>query len=95
MITLHTKDLYVNLHIQNILHINEFWLNKHNQDKTMTGQILHLTEVIIKQNYFQYNNQFFQQNKGITMGSPISCTLAKTYLRFLEEMYIKHWLGGK
>ena len=47
MITLHTKDLHVNLHIQNVLHINEFWLNKHNQDKTMTGQILHLLEIIL------------------------------------------------
>ena len=45
------------LHTQNILHNNEFWLNKNNQDKTMTGHILHQTEVILKQSYFQCNNQ--------------------------------------
>ena len=70
---------------QNILHINEFWLNKNNQDKTMTGHILHQTEVILKQRYFQCNNQFFQQNKGITMGLSISCSLAENYLQLLEE----------
>ena len=53
MITLDIKDLYVNVHTQNILHIHEFLLNKHNQDKTTTGQILQLRGVILKQNYFQ------------------------------------------
>lgn len=28
-------------------------------------------------NYFQYNNGFFQQLNGCTMGSPISSTLAQ------------------
>jgi hypothetical protein len=38
MITLDMKAQYVNLHTQNFLHINEFLLNKHNQDETMTGK---------------------------------------------------------
>ena len=42
---------------------------------------------IINQNYFQYNNQWFQTEKGIAMGSPISSTIA--------EIYIKHWLERK
>jgi len=29
------------------------------------------------------------------MGSPNSSTIAKIYLQFWEEMYIKHWLGNK
>ena len=61
MITLDIKDLYVNVYKQNILHIHEFLLNKHNQDKTTTGQILQLREIILKQTYFQYNNEFFQK----------------------------------
>jgi len=60
MITLDIKDLYVNLPVQNILHITKFWLNKHNNVNMITEQNLYLLKVIIKQNYFQYNNQFFQ-----------------------------------
>jgi hypothetical protein len=68
IITRDIKDLYVNLHIQNILHITQFWLNKHNCDNTTTEQTLQLLETILKQNYFQYNNQYYQPNKGNTMG---------------------------
>jgi hypothetical protein len=95
IITLDIKDLYLNLPIQNILHITKFWLNKHNCDRTTTEQTLYLLETILKQNYFQYNNRYYQTNKGIAMGSPISSTLAEIYLQYLEEMYVKHCLENK
>jgi len=88
MITLNIKDLHVNLLIQNILHITKFWLNKHNNISTITEQTLYLLKIILKQNYFQYNNQFFQPEKDIAMGSPISSTIAEIYLHFMEEIYI-------
>ena len=50
---------------------------------------------IINQNYFQYNNQWFQPEKGIAMGSPISSTIAEIYLQYMEQIYIKHWLESK
>jgi hypothetical protein len=64
-ITLDIKDLYVNLPIQNILCITKFWLNKNNWDSTTTEQTLYLLETVLKQNYFQYNNRYYQPNKGI------------------------------
>jgi len=95
MITKDIKDLYVNLPIQNILRITKFWLNKHNIDNTITEEALHLLKVILKQNYFQYSNQFFQPEKGIAMGLPISSTIAEIYCQFFEEIYIKQWLEIK
>jgi hypothetical protein len=59
----------------------------------MIEQILHLLRIILKQNYFQYNDQIFQPKKGIAMGSPISSTMAKIYLQFLEETHIKTMAG--
>ena len=47
-------------------------------------------KLIIEQNYFQYNNQYYKPEKGIAMGSPISGTLAEIYLKLIEERYIKH-----
>ena len=84
MITLDIKNLYVNLPIENILHITKFWLNKHKNENKITEQTLHLLKIILKQNFFQYNNQFFQPEKGIAMRSPISNTIAEIYLQFLE-----------
>jgi hypothetical protein len=59
------------------------------------NKMLYLLEIILKQNYFQYNNHFCQPNKGIAMGSPISSTLAEIYLQYLEETYVKHCLENK
>ena len=77
LITLDIKDLYVNLPIQSIMRTTRFWLNKGNHDKIIAEQVLYILEIILKQNYFQYNHQYYQPNKGIAMGSPISSTLAE------------------
>jgi len=81
--------------IQNILHITKFWFNKHNNSNAIREQALHLLKVILKPNHFQYNNKFFQPEKGIAMGSPISCTMAQIYLQVFKEMYIKQWLESR
>jgi hypothetical protein len=70
MITLDIKDLYVNLPVQNILHITKFWLYKHNNSNTITEQTLYLLKVILKQNYFQYNNQFSKWKKALLWDHP-------------------------
>jgi hypothetical protein len=56
---------------------------------------MQLLETILKQNYFQYNNQIFRPEKGIAMGSPISGTIAEIYIQFLEELHVKQWLDSK
>jgi hypothetical protein len=95
IIMLDIKDLYINLPIQGNLQTTKSWLNKHNNTSTTIEQILQLLETILKQNYFQYNNQLFCPVKGIAMGSPISSTIAKIYIHFLEELYIKQWSDSR
>jgi len=95
LITLDIKDLYVNLPVQGIIQITKFWLNKDSCDNTITEQTLHILEIILEQNYFQYNGQYYQPDKSIAMGSPISSTLAEIYLLYLEEIYVKLWLENR
>jgi hypothetical protein len=85
------KDLYVNLPIHNILSITKFWLHKNNNQRTTVKQILELIEVVINQNYFQYNDKYFKPIKGIVKGSPLSSNLAEIYLQYFEELIIKYW----
>ena len=90
IITLDIKDLYANLPKQGIIQSTIFWLDKNNINKKIKEQVTHLLKVIIEQNCFQYNNQFFRPRNGIAMGSPISGTLAEIYLQHIEELFIKH-----
>jgi hypothetical protein len=95
IITLDIKDLYVNLPKQGIIQSTIFWIDKNNINKKIKEQITHLLKVIIEQNYYQYNNQFFIPENGIAMGSPISGTLAEIYLQHIEELFIKHWIESQ
>jgi len=96
LITLDIKDMYVNLPITGIIQTASFWLNRHNNNnKHLNEQILNMLNTIIRQNYFQYEGQIFQPEKGIAMGSPISSTIAEIYLQYLENIYIRHWLDSK
>ena len=88
--------MYVNLPILGILLTTSFWLNKHNDyNKQQNEHILHILNVIIRQNYFQHEGQIFQPEKGIVMGFPLSNTIAEIYLQYFENIYIKHWLDSK
>jgi hypothetical protein len=91
IVTLDIKDLYVNLPKQGIIQSTILWLDRNDINKKIKEQIIQLLNIIIEQNYFQYNNQFFRPENGIAMGSHISVTLAEIYLQLIEELYIKHW----
>ena len=96
IITLDVKDMYVNLPIPEILLTTSLWLNKHNNyNKQRNEHILHILNVILRQNYFQHEGRIFQPEKRIAMGSPLSSTIAEIYIRYFENIYIKHWLDSK
>jgi hypothetical protein len=87
--------MYVNLPITGIIQPASFWLNNHNNtNRHLNQQILNMLNTIVKQNYFQYEDQIFQPKKGIAMVSPISGFTAEIYLQ-LENIYIKHCLDSK
>jgi hypothetical protein len=95
IITFDVKDMYVNLPTEGILQTTKYWLNKHNNDKKIIEQTLHILNTILKQNYFLYDEQIFQPAKGIAIGSPNSSVMAEVYLQYFEHMYLTQWLGSR
>jgi hypothetical protein len=43
-----------------------------------------LVEVILNQNYFQYNDELYIQNDGLAMGAPTSSIFAKYLFNILS-----------
>jgi hypothetical protein len=87
LITLDMKDLYVNIPITEAIDITTIQLLKHNEPEIRT-QICTLLTVVLQQNYFIFQEQIYQPDKGIAMGSPISGTIAEIFLQHLEHIYI-------
>jgi len=95
IINLDIKYLFVNLPMKDMTHAAKFWLNKNISYMELIEQTLHMLHTIMKRHLFQYNDKFFQPEKGIAMGYPISSTMAKVYLQYIEEKYVKQWLDIK
>jgi hypothetical protein len=54
-------------------------------DEHVTKQMITLLHTIRQQNYFAFQNNIFQPNKGIAVGSPMSGIIAEIFLQFLNN----------
>jgi hypothetical protein len=70
--------------ITEAINITKTQLLMHN-DKNTANQIIMLLETIMGQNYFTFQNQIYQPDKSVAMGSPISGTAAEIFLQQLQK----------
>ena len=87
------SDLYVNIPIKETINITKTQLLMHNEKYT-ANQIIMLLETILGQNYFTFQNQIYQPDKVVAMGSPVSGTVAEILLQ-LEKNPIKRLIDSK
>jgi hypothetical protein len=66
----------------------------HNDQQT-TNQICNMLRTILGQNYFAFQDNCYQPDKGVAMGSPLSGTMAEIFLQHLENLHIKPLLDSK
>ena len=95
MATFDIKDLYVNIPITETINIMKTRLTKNNIDNETATQATILLDTILRQNYLQFNDKFFQPHKGVAMGSPISGLVAEIFLQHYEEKLLKSILDTK
>ena len=62
------------------------------KDRTVIGinDIILLLEFCLKNTYFSFQGQFFEQVEGVAMGSPVSPIVANLYMAYLEQKSPKH-----
>jgi hypothetical protein len=95
IITFDIKDLYVNIPIEEITNITKTQLTHRKIDDTKITQTCLLLGMIMKQNYLQFDQRFYQPNKEIAMGSPISGLIAEIFLQHYEQHLRKNSLDSK
>ena len=89
LVSLDIVNLYTNIPINDTLNILRDNLMKCNKLNTQAiDELLNLLEVILKQNYFEFNDRFYSQRDGLAMGSPLSGLLADIYLNHYENTHL-------
>jgi hypothetical protein len=68
-------------------------LSVHNTEP-ITQQIIILLKTILEQNYFTFLDNTYQPEKGVSMGSPLSNTIAEIFLQHLEQINLKQLLDA-
>ena len=53
--------------------------------------ICNLVELCLKSTYFQFENNFYKQIEGASMGSPLSPVIANLYMEYFESLALESW----
>ena len=81
--------LFTSVPIDPVLNIIKDLLDKDTTLKERTvmeiGDIILLLEFCLKNTYFSFQGQFYEQVEGAAMGSPVSPIVANLYMEYLEQ----------
>jgi hypothetical protein len=50
--------------------------------------LINLSKVVLEQNYFHFENNFYSQESGLAMRSPTSSVFSEIYLQYMENTEI-------
>jgi hypothetical protein len=59
--------------------------DQHNINIEFKQEIMKLSQILIKQNYFQFQDKFYIQKKGLVMGTPTSSIFSEIYLQHKDN----------
>jgi hypothetical protein len=77
--------MYMNIPKTEIINIiNNIIHNIQGIKTNMHKEIIHILEIIMEQNYFQFNQEYYKQIDGLAMGAP-SSILAEIYVQNMEH----------
>ena len=93
MVSFDVKSLFTNVPILEALHVIRRQLEPDDtlsSRSTMnTSSIIELLHICLTTTYFSFEGQYYQQNDGAAMGSPLSPIVANIYMEHFEKIAIQ------
>jgi hypothetical protein len=81
--------VYTNIPRKEIINISHNVLENNIENEASTRkEIIHIMRIIMKQNYFKFDQQYYEQTEGLAMGAPISAILAEIFIDYMEHEYM-------
>jgi len=79
------SNMYTNIPTNKIPTIITEICKNLNTSKTVKNELIKLTRMILKQNYFNFQNITYKQTTGLAMGAPTSAIFSEIYLQYIEH----------
>jgi len=74
--------------MEKLIDIIDSLCKEHMVNDQLRHEITEVSKIIIQQNYFQFLNSFFIQERGLAMGSPTSSIFSEIFLQHIENTAI-------
>ena len=85
LLSFDVTNLFISVPVSETLKLAEDILIDSAIHRVVRDELIALMSVCTKQNYFLFNNQFYTQEEGLAMGSPLSPLLAEIFMDHLEN----------
>ena len=89
LVSFDVEALFPSIPVEKLMKYLEKWLNDIGLQKEEVEDYIELTKICVGQNYFSFDNKFYKQDSGLSMGNPLSPFLANLFMSFLETHLIK------
>jgi hypothetical protein len=83
--SLDLTNMYSNIPTNELMTILENICENNNVERGTACDIMKIAQVLIKQNYFQYQDTTYVQTEGLAMGAPTSSIFSEIFLQRLEN----------
>jgi len=91
-VSFHVSNTYTNIPTGELIVILSDSCNKNNVDEMTKKEIIKITQTLINQNYFQFQDTIYLQKEGLAMGAPTSSLPSEFYLQNMENTTIPELL---
>jgi hypothetical protein len=85
----YTENMYTNTQKRDIINATNSILESNTEVHTnIRNEIIQVLQMVMAQNYFQSDQQYFKQTDGLAMGAPTSAILVEIYIYIYIYIYI-------
>lgn len=86
--TMDVASLYTNVPHKEGREALHYYLDSKVRQIPSTELLLKLSEVVLTKNYFRFENTFYLQRQGVSMGSPFSPNYVNLFMEKFEEDHV-------
>jgi len=81
-------NIYSNIPTNELIKTIYVMCDKQSISEELKHEIMKISQIIIKQNYFKFQNELYIQEEGLAMGAPTSSIFSEIYPQHIENTII-------
>ena len=90
---MNVKSLYTIIPNNEGLHALKHFLDRREKQDPPTSTLVRLAELVLSHNHFEFNGDYFNQIRGVAMGTKMGPSYACLFMGYIEEEFHKQYNG--